>query len=183
MKVSRPFESYSKPLASALLCYQIVASLLYSFCISQSYVSVIASQYIGTRVSLFFLSIALLLYILLLRYSSFLLSVSALVFSTPLIYKILKLQVAKVSAYQTCLLFSSLVVVKQIRFLQSIRTYTQCFTPSKQTLYSYSALTITSSSLSQILQFNSTSNSFREQYIFSCYFPDSPFQLSTTLIA
>ena len=117
MKVSRLFESYSKPLASAFFYCQVVASLLYSLYISQSYISVIASQYIGTRVSLSFLSITLLSQTLLLVYSSFLLSISTLVFSTPLIYEIRKLYITKVSTQQTYYLFSSFIVVKQIRFL------------------------------------------------------------------
>jgi hypothetical protein len=59
-----------------------------------------------------FLSIALDSYILLVRYSGFLLRASTLVFLVSLTYEIRKLYVASVSAQRTCRRLSSFIMVK-----------------------------------------------------------------------
>jgi hypothetical protein len=60
----------------------------------------------------FFLSIALDSYILLVRYSGFLLKVFTLIFFISLIYKIQKLYVANISVQYTYCRLSSFIIIK-----------------------------------------------------------------------
>ena len=123
----------------------------------------IAARIIWLYVKVLFLlvfRIKYLTYFFSLKQLVFQLKMSALPFSNPLRYKIVKLYNTSFFAYYTCLLFRTFVVVNIIRFLWSLNTYMGCTDPLQYTFYCLKVLIITKSSLLWILQFNSAGKSF-----------------------
>ena len=101
--------------------------------------------------------------------SAFLLSISAFILSVLLIYFILKQYLDNISAYLTCFWFNSFIIRNPVKFLQSILIINGSAIPCKNTFYSFSAITIASNSLLQILQFNSSGIIFQLQYATRCH--------------
>ena len=83
--------------------------------------------------------------------STFLLSVSALLLSIPLIYLILKQYLDNISTHLIYLQFSSFIIRNPIKFLQSILIINSSTIPYKNTFYSFSTIIIANNSLLYIL--------------------------------